>query len=67
MPVMSPLAPASQYGAPSPESAGTKVTPSLEGTSRASDSTSDADFTMPSPSRSHCTAAPAMNELPSSA
>ena len=37
------------------------------GTLRASASMSAALLMMPSPSRSHCTAAPAMNALPSSA
>ena len=62
-----PRAAASQYGAPSPVKAGTSTTPPLSGTLAASASTSAAFFTRPSASRSHCTTAPPMNTLPSSA
>ena len=64
---MTPRAPARQCGAPSPVSAGTKVTPPLSDTVRASASISLALWMMPSPSRSHCTAAPAMKAEPSRA
>ncbi len=66
-PVTVPRASASQCGVPSPTKAGTKCTPPVSGTLRASASLSAAAWMSPSPSRSHCTAAPAMNTLPSSA
>ncbi|OPZ05783.1 MAG: hypothetical protein BWZ09_00883 [Alphaproteobacteria bacterium ADurb.BinA305] len=62
-----PRACGSQYGAPSPVKAGTSTTPPLSGTLAAKASTSDARFTSPRPSRNHCTTAPPMNTLPSSA
>ena len=66
-PTMVPRACGSQYGDPSPESAGTKKTPPASGTLAASGPTS-AEFAMiPRPSRSHCTAAPPTNTLPSRA
>ena len=64
---MPPRAYGSQCGAPRPASAGTKTTPSLDGTLCASEVASAPLPTMPSPSRSHCTAAPPMKTLPSSA
>ena len=67
IPAMTPRASARQWGAPRPVSAGTKTTPPVSGTLRASASTSFADRMIPSPSRSHCTAAPAMKADPSSA
>jgi hypothetical protein len=67
MPESRPLAPGRQCGAPSPARAGTKVTPSLWGTLAAKASISLALLMMPRPSRSHCTAAPAMNAEPSKA
>ena len=66
-PVMRPRASERQCGAPRPVSAGTMVTPPESGTERASASISAALAMRPSPSRSHCTSAPAMNALPSSA
>src|SRR6266480_3862857 len=57
----------SQCGAPSPANAGTRYTPPVYATCEARASTSDDDVMMPSPSRSHCTTAPAMKMLPSSA
>ena len=47
--------------------AGTSTTPSSSSTEAASASTSADVLMMPSPSRSHCTKAPATNALPSSA
>ena len=67
IPEMTPRASGRQCGAPSPTSAGTMVTPPESGTERASVSISGALAMMPSPSRSHCTSAPAMKALPSSA
>jgi hypothetical protein len=64
---MTPRASGRQCGAPRPASAGTKVTPPASFTLRASASISEALRMSPSPSRSHCTAAPAMKEEPSSA
>ena len=66
-PTIVPRAYASQCGAPSPVNAGTKYTPSLLSTCAANASISEAFLIKPSPSRSHCTIAPAMNTLPSSA
>ena len=67
MPTIVPRAYGSQCGAPSPANAGTRYTPPLSGT----DSGQRLDVgrlrMMPSPSRSHCTTAPPMNTLPSSA
>ena len=45
--------------------AGTKTTPSVSSTLAASGSVSDAVSMMPSPSRSHCTAAPVTKIEPS--
>ena len=56
-----------QCGLPMPVKAGTKYTPPLSATLAASASTSCEALMSPSPSRSHCTTAPAMNTLPSSA
>ncbi len=67
IPTIAPRACGSQYGAPSPESAGTKYTPAASGTLPASASISEALPMMPRPSRSHWIAAPAMKTLPSSA
>ena len=64
---MVPRAYWSQCGAPSPAKAGTRYTPPQSGTVAASASTSADDLTRPRPSRSHCTTAPPMNTLPSSA
>src|ERR1051325_1810294 len=66
-PATRPRAYWSQCGAPSPANAGTRYTPSGSVTCAASASTSDEDLMMPSPSRSHCTTAPAMKIEPSSA
>ena len=66
-PTIVPRAYGSQYGAPRPTNAGTKYTPPVSGTDSASRSVSAAFAISPRPSRSHCTAAPAMNTLPSSA
>jgi hypothetical protein len=55
----------SMYGVPSPCSAGTAQTPPLSGTDAASGPHSDALEITPSPSRSHCTAAPAVMTVPS--
>ena len=66
-PTMAPRASDRQYGANSPENAGTKYTPPLSSTWRASDSLSDAPEMMPSWSRSHCTADPVTATEPSSA
>ncbi len=62
-----PRACGSQWGAPSPVSAGTKTTPSDESTVAAIASDSAAEPTICSPSRSHCTAAPVTKIAPSSA
>ena len=64
---MAPRAFGSQWGAPRPANAGTRKTPPVSGTLAASRSTSAEEEKKPSPSRSHCTTAPAMNTLPSSA
>src|SRR5207249_6425400 len=66
-PATRPRAYWSQCGAPNPANAGTRYTPSGSVTCEANASTSDDDLMMPSPSRSHCTTAPAMKMLPSSA
>jgi hypothetical protein len=67
MPTSVPRARGSQYGAPRPDNAGTKNAPPLSGTLAANASTSLERSMMPSPSRSHWIAAPAMKTLPSSA
>mmetsp|Transcript_25962 Transcript_25962/g.42871 ORF Transcript_25962/g.42871 Transcript_25962/m.42871 type:complete len:256 (-) Transcript_25962:213-980(-) len=67
MPTMHPRASDRQYGANSPEKAGTNVTPSVFETDPASTSISDADPIKPRLSRSHCTARPAIATDPSSA
>jgi hypothetical protein len=64
---MSPRAAGSQCGAPRPVRAGTNTTSPASGTLRARASISEASRTMPSPSRSHCTAAPAIKAEPSNA
>jgi len=56
-----------QWGAPRPAKAGTRYTPAASGTEAARASTSADDLMTPSPSRSHCTTAPPMKTLPSSA
>jgi hypothetical protein len=66
-PTMVPRASGSQWGAPSPTNAGTKYTPPLSSIERARASDSGAVDTSPSPSRTHCTAAPAMKMDPSRA
>src|SRR5207253_1316999 len=66
-PARMPRAYWSQCGAPSPANAGTRYTPCGSVTCEASASTSDDDLMIPRPSRSHCTTAPAMKMLPSSA
>ncbi len=66
-PVIVPRAYWSHHGAPMPVSAGTKYTPPLSPTLRASLSTSDDERIMPSPSRSHCTTEPPTKMLPSNA
>ncbi len=66
-PMIRPRACGSQYGAPSPTKAGTRYTPPVSSTPRVSSSMASADAIARSPSRSHCTAAPAMNTEPSSA
>ena len=62
-----PRAWGSQWGAPSPVSAGTNTTPSEDSTVAATASLSAADPTICSPSRSHCTAAPVTKMAPSRA
>ena len=64
---MTARAPPSQCGAPSPTNAGTKYTPPVSGVDMASASLSAAEVMKPIWSRSHFTAAPAMNTLPSTA
>ena len=66
-PTRAPRAYGSQCGAPSPAKAGTRKTPSLSGTEAASASISSAERIKPRPSRSHCTTAPPLKTLPSSA
>ena len=66
-PVMVPRAAGSQWGLPSPVKAGTMTTPSDDSTVRASGSSSADSAMMPSPSRSHCTPAPATKTEPSTA
>ncbi len=66
-PTIAPRASLRQYGANRPENAGTKYTPPLSLTWRASGSTSAAPEMMPSWSRSHCTAEPVTAIEPSSA
>ena len=66
-PMISPRADGSQSGAPRPVSAGTNTTPPESGTPAASCSVSPAEATRPSPSRSHCTAAPVTKIAPSRA
>src|SRR6187551_2030130 len=66
-PTITPRARGSQYGAPSPTNAGTRYTPSVSFTCDISFSTSADAVIAFKPSRSHCTAAPAMNTEPSSA
>ena len=66
-PTIVPRAFGSQSGAPSPTNAGTKYTPSLLASERANPSVSLLWAMMPRPSRSHCTAAPAMKMDASSA
>jgi hypothetical protein len=66
-PTIAPRASAFQYGAPSPVKAGTNITPPLSGTVSARFCTSALPLMAFSPSRSHCTTAPPMKTLPSSA
>src|SRR3954452_10751078 len=58
-PTITPRASSRQYGAKSPENAGTKTTPPESSTDRASCSTSGASSMRPRLSRSHWTSAPA--------
>ena len=66
-PTIAPRASERQYGANNPENAGTKYTPPLSATWRASVSLSAAPLMMPSWSRSHCTAEPVTAIEPSRA
>ena len=66
-PTIAPRASERQYGANSPENAGTKYTPPLSSTWRASASLCAAPLMMPNWSRSHCTAEPVTAIEPSSA
>ena len=66
-PTMAPRASGFQYGAPRPVKAGTNITPPLSGTLSASACTSLLALIAFRPSRSHCTTAPPMKTLPSSA
>ena len=66
-PISIPLACGSQCGAPSPTNAGTKTTPPASGTLAASASTSADEPISRRLSRSHCTTAPPIKMLPSSA
>ena len=65
IPITSPRAKGSQWGAPRPVSAGTTNTPPLSSTLRASGSISLACLIIPSPSRSQLTRLPATNTDPS--
>src|SRR6266545_598844 len=67
MPMSSPRAYGSQYGAPRPVNAGTRYRSTRSPAASASASVSAASPMRPSPSLSHCTAAPVTNALPSSA
>lgn len=67
MPVIVPRAYWFQYGAPRPVKAGTTYTPPVSATERASASEAAASGMSFSSSLSHCTAAPAVNTLPSRA
>ena len=67
IPRMTPRASGRQCGAPRPASAGTNTRSPVSFTCFASASTSGVCLKSFSPSRSHCTAAPAMKEEPSSA
>ena len=66
-PTMAPRASAFQYGAPRPVKAGTNITPPASGTVAASPCISLLPVMARRPSRNHCTTAPPMNTLPSSA
>ena len=66
-PRMVPRAYGSQYGAPRPVKAGTMTTPAVSSTDSASGPICAASSMIPSPSRSHCTAAPVTKIAPSSA
>src|ERR1017187_3929168 len=66
-PISIPAACASQWGAPRPTNAGTNTTPPVSGTEAASASTSPDELISLSLSRSHCTTAPPIKILPSSA
>ncbi len=66
-PNTAPRAYGSKCGEPSPVNAGTNTTPSGSGTLAASGPASDDASMMPSPSRSHCTAAPVTKIDPSMA
>ena len=67
MPVTVPRARGSHHGLPSPVKAGTTVTPPLSATEPASGPRSSARSMIPSPSRSHWTAAPETKVEPSRA
>ncbi len=66
-PISMPAACGSQCGAPRPTNAGTNTTPPVSGTLAASASTSAEEPISFRLSRSHCTTAPPMKMLPSSA
>ena len=66
-PMSRPPACGSQCGAPRPTKAGTKTTPPASGTPAASASTSADEPMRRRLSRSHCTTAPPIKMLPSSA
>ena len=66
-PRIAPFAAGIQYGAPSPVKEGTNITPPESGTDAARFSMSPECDTTCKPSRSHCTTAPPMKTLPSSA
>ena len=63
---MAPRASGRQYGAPRPVNAGTSTTPPASGTVGQPCHLAGGDHGA-QPSRSHCTTAPPMNTLPSSA
>ena len=65
-PAITPRASLRQYGAKSPENAGTKYTPPLSSTVLARSSTPSEDEISPMLSRSHCTNAPVIAIEPSS-
>ena len=66
-PQINPRAFGSHCGEPRPVSAGTKKTPSVEATGRRAPRTRPPSAITPSPSRSHCSAAPPTSTAPSAA